>query len=157
MYSPHTCVPSTHSSTDLFHIPHGAQFGSQGTPLNTPTSSPFVGYKIKVELDLTQLHQQAGSGMLDMIPCSLERLGIVPARSLGKGKFGSLLSLQFSFRPQQKQQQQNQQRLQSPTTPGSTPQPVVVKGVRPGCPASGTALKPGEGWEGMERLGGERK
>ncbi len=101
-------------------IPEGSQFGSRETPLH-------VGHKVKVELDLSRYKLGVEGG----VPCSLERLGIVPVRSLGKGKFGSLASLRFSFK------------TQYPPPPAST-QPVVVRGVLPGKPAAETPLKSGE-------------
>lgn len=146
-HSQQTSASSIHSSTDMLQIPQGSQFGSQGSPLHTIPSAD----KIKVELDMT-LQQRPGSqseDMTDTASCSLERLGIVPARSLSKGKFGSLLSLQFSFRSQQQRHPPPPpppQHLPSPPTPTplSTPQPVVVKGMRRGCPAAASSLKPGK-------------
>lgn len=61
---------------------------------------------------------------------SLEALGIVPVRSLTKGKFGSLTSLKLKSKYSQ--------------FPVSS-QPVVIRGVIPGTPAAQTQrLKPGE-------------
>ena len=84
---------------------------------------------MKVELDLA--HFQLGLGTEGGV-CSLEKLGIVPARMLGGGKFGSLASLRFSFK------------THYPPLPASPAQPVVVRGIVPGYPAAGTQLKTGE-------------
>lgn len=105
-------------------IPQGSQFGSHGTPLHSPASSPLIGYHKKVELDLTQFQLGAGE-----VACSLEKLGVVPARVLSKGKFGSLISLRFSFK------------THYPPPPS---QPVIIRGVLPGYPAAVMRLKPGE-------------
>ena len=106
----------------VLQIPEGAQLGSQGMPLHAG------GNKVKVEVDLSryQLGTEGGRGS-----CSLEKLGIVPVRSLGKGKFGSLASLRFSFK------------TQYPPPPIST-QPVIIRGVLPGKPAAETRLKSGK-------------
>ena len=109
-------------------IPQGSQIGSHGMPLHTPTRSPLLGHQMKVELDLGQF--QLGVGM-ERGACSLERLGIVPARMLGAGKFGSLASLRLSFK------------THYPPPPATPAQPVVVRGLVLGYPASQTQLKKG--------------
>ncbi len=150
---------SSHSSVDL-RIPHGAQFGSMGTSLRVNTS-PFVGCKVKIELDLSRLQQAAGSegeGVDGGASCSLEALGIVPSRVLDKGKkFRSNLSLHLPVKSDSKSQLQEQQLLQSSPTRGSTHQSVVVKKLRTGSVAAGMSLKPGE-WldsvkDGVARFG----
>ncbi len=57
---------------------------------------------------------------VDLTPCSLEKLGIVPARSLSKGKFGSTFSLKH---------------LKYPSS-SELLQPVLIRGVVPGSPAA---------------------
>ena len=104
-------------------IPQGSQFGSHGTPLPPSTSGLFTNYSQKVEIDLSQF--QLG------VPCSLEKLGIVPTRSLGKKKFGSLMSLQFSFKSHY-------------PPPSNISYPVVIRAVIPGYPAASTSLKSGK-------------
>lgn len=133
---------ASHSSTDLSQIPQGAQYGSRGTSLEVNTS-PFVGYKIKVELDLSRLQHSGFSGGGDSVDggsCSLEALGIVAARVLDKGRFRSNLSYRFS----QKYDKDQRQNRQSLPPRGSAYQPVVVKRLRSGGVASGSSLKPGE-------------
>ena len=109
--------------TDVsLQIPEGSQYGSRGAPLQVG------GYKVKVEIDLSR-YQLGAEGELPR--CSLERLGIVPVRSLGKGKFGSLASLRFSFK------------TQYPPPPADT-NPVVIRGVLPKQPAADTNLVAGD-------------
>ena len=127
----------TSAPSSLVHTPQG---DSQGTSMQTRT------FTVSLELDISPLLQRLVSDserVIDMPPCSLERLGIVPVRSLGKGKFGSLRALHFSLMsPWQRQHRQSTGH--SSTSPGSSPQPVVVKGMRTGCPAADTSLKQGE-------------
>lgn len=125
----HSDCSSIPDGSPQIAIPQGSQFGSHGTPLHTPTSSPLIGYRVKVELDLAQF--QLGVG-LEGGACSLDKLGIVPARVLGKGKFGSLASLRLSFK------------THYPPPPAAPSPPVVIRGLVSGLPASGTQLKPGK-------------
>ena len=78
-----------------------------------------------MEIDLSQF--QLG---VENMTCSLEKLGIVPAKSMEREKFSSLVSLQFSFK------------TRFPLVKHA--KPVVIKGIVPGSPAAVTQLKPGE-------------
>ena len=135
---------SSHSSSDVSQIPHGAQFGSMGTYLQA-NSSPFIGHKFKVELDLSRLHHHfVGSEVseVDGGSCSLDALGVVPAMDNRK-VFRSTLSLHMPS-PKSDKKSQQQKLLQSSPTRGSTHQPVIIKKLRSGGVAAGTALNPGE-------------
>jgi len=111
-------------------IPQGSQVGSRGTPLPTSASSPLIRNVTKVKLDLAQFKLGAGS---ENGVCSLEKLGIVPARMLGRGKFGSLMSLNYSFKT-----------WYPPRPFTSSSQPVIIRAVLSGSPAALVQLRPGE-------------
>ena len=132
-----------HADTSGLHIdvslqiPQGSQYGSHGSPLHTHVSSPIIGYRTKVELDLSQFQLGADGG----VPCSLEKLGIIPTRSPNRWKFGSLTSLRL--------------KTHYPPPSPSASQPVVVRGVVSGYPAAAaTQLKPGEREFGYWNSGG---
>jgi len=134
---------TSHSSSDVSQIPHGAQFGSMGTYLQA-SSSPFIGYKFKVELDLSRLHHHvAGSEVneVDGGSCSLDALGVVPAMD-GRKVSRSTLSLHLSSSKSDRKGQQKKL-LQSSSTRGSSHQPVIIKKLRSGGVAAGTTLNPG--------------
>ena len=116
--------PSTPTST--LTIPEATLYGSQGLSLQPayyspmPTRAHKSSTMVRVRLDILQF----GLGVRGT-PCSLERLGIVPSRSLTKGKFGSSHSILHSSK--------------SPYTPPlEISQPVLIRGVVPGSPAAVT-------------------
>ncbi len=78
-------------------------------------------------MDLSQFKLGTEAGT----QCSLERLGIIPARSLSKGKFGSLVSLQLSIKTHY-------------PPPVNIPKPVVVRDLVRGYPAATTQIKSGK-------------
>ena len=102
-------------------VPQTTLYGSHGIPLHEPAKANII----SVRINLTQFHLGVGG-----TPCSLEAMGIVPTRSLGRTKFGSLVSLRVSFKSHY---------------PSSTHQnPVVIRGVAPTSPAAVTQqLHPG--------------
>ena len=105
-------------------LPQSTLYGSRGIPLHHPRESS--GPAIRIDLSQFQL----GVGLT---PCSLDTLGIVPARSLIRGKFGSLSSLvnPRSFRGTFKQHY-------PPSSTSSHSQPVIIRGIIPGSPVAVT-------------------
>ena len=105
-------------------LPQSTLYGSRGIPLHHPTE-PLSGPAIRIDLSQFQL----GVGLT---PCSLETLGIVPARSLIKGKFGSLSSL---VNPRSYSRGTFKQHY-PPSSSHS--QPVIIRGIVPGSPVAVT-------------------
>ena len=107
-------------------LPQSTLYGSRGIPLHHPAdaSGPTV------RIDLSQF--QLGVGLT---PCSLETLGIVPARSLIKGKFGSLSSI---VNPRSYSRGTFRQHYPPSSSTSSHSQPVIIRGVIPGSPVAVT-------------------
>lgn len=116
--------PPTPTST--LTIPEATLYGSQGLSLQSayyspmPTRAHKSSTMVRIRMDISQF----GLGVRGT-PCSLERLGIVPSRSLTKGKFGSSISLLYSSKS-------------SYPPPLEISQPVHIRGVVPGSPAAVT-------------------
>ncbi len=112
---------STPPSTPNTVLPETTLYGSGGIPLTPTHSISGRGRRgsamTRVTLDLSQFGLGAG-----LTRCSLERLGIVPSRSLSKGKFGSTFSLKYPKYP----------------STSDLSQPVLIRGVVPGSPAAVT-------------------
>lgn len=106
-------------------LPQSTLYGSRGIPLRHPRDSSGPALRI----DLSQF--QLGVGLT---PCSLETLGIVPARSLIKGKFGSLSSL---VNPRSFSRGTFKQHY-PPSSSSSHSQPVIIRGIIPGSPVAVT-------------------
>lgn len=93
-------------------VPHGAFYGSQGMSLHDAAQTSVT----SVRIDLTPYKFDA-----DGTPCSLETLGLVPAKPLARKWFGSLSNLRISFKNY---------------PPPTSQSPVVVREVIPGSPAA---------------------
>lgn len=106
-------------------LPQSTLYGSRGIPLHHPRESS--GPAIRIDLSQFQL----GVGLT---PCSLDTLGIVPARSLIKGKFGSLSSL---VNPRSYSRSTFKQHY-PPSSASSHSQPVIIRGIIPGSPVAVT-------------------
>ena len=105
-------------SPTLLQVPRTTLYGSSNIPLSHAARNIT-----NVRIDLAQFHLGA-----EGTPCSLDTLGIVPTRSHGRSKFGSLTSLSM-FKPHY---------------PTSTLHPVVIRGIAPTSPAAVTQqLHPG--------------
>ena len=114
---PETPPPSSLGEVPL---PQSTLYGSQGIPLH------HKGHSVRINLSQFQL----GVGLT---PCSLDTLGIVPARSLIKGKFGSLISLAPS-----RSYSRSTFKHHYPPSHSSSFHPVIIRGVVPGSPAAVT-------------------
>ena len=106
-------------------LPQTTLCGSRGVPLHNVRDLRLP----SIRIDLSQF--QLGVGLT---PCSLDTLGIVPARSLIKGKFGSLSSLAS---PRHYSRSKFKQHY-PPLSPSSSFQPVIIRGIIPGSPAAVT-------------------
>ena len=111
---PETPPPSSLGEVPL---PQSTLYGSQGIPLH------HKGHSVRINLSQFQL----GVGLT---PCSLDTLGIVPARSLIKGRFGSFAPSRSYSRSTFKQHY--------PPSHSSSFHPVIIRGVIPGSPAAVT-------------------
>lgn len=105
----------------MLQVPQATLYGSHGIPLHDAAKTNVI----NVRINLTQFHLGVGG-----TPCSLEAMGIVPTRSLGRARFGSFSNLRVSFKSHY---------------PSSAYQhPVVIRGVAPTSPAAVTQqLHPG--------------
>lgn len=112
-------VDSSHQvSPTLLQVPQTTLYGSSNIPLSHSAREIA-----NVRIDLAQFHLGA-----EGTPCSLDALGIVPTRSHGRSKFGSLTTLSM-FKPHY---------------PSSAPHLVTIRGVAPTSPAAVTQqLHPG--------------
>ena len=117
--------PSSHAPQPM-SLPQSTLYGSRGIPLHHPREL-LSGPAIRIDLSQFQL----GVGLT---PCSLETLGIVPARSLIKGKFGSLSSL---VNPRSYSRGTFKQHY-PPSSSSSHSQPVIIRGIVPGSPVAVT-------------------
>ncbi len=106
-------------------LPQSTLYGSRGIPLHHPREL-LSGPAIRIDLSQFQL----GVGLT---PCSLETLGIVPARSLIKGKFGSLSSLVIP-----RSYSRGTFKQHYPPSSSSHSQPVIIRGIVPGSPVGVT-------------------
>ena len=99
----------------MLQVPQATLYGSHGIPLHDAAKTNVI----NVRINLTQFHLGVGG-----TPCSLEAMGIVPTRSLGRARFGSFSNLRVSFKSHY---------------PSSAYQhPVVIRGVAPTSPAAVT-------------------
>lgn len=111
-------VDGSHQVSPTLQVPQTTLYGSSNIPLSHAARNIT-----NVRIDLAQFHLGA-----EGTRCSLDTLGIVPTRSHGRSKFGSLTSLSM-FKPHY---------------PTSTPHPVIIRGIAPTSPAAVTQqLHPG--------------
>ena len=112
--------PSTLVESIQVPLPQTTLVGSQGLPLHHIRD--LRGPSVRIDISQFQL----GVGLT---PCSLDTLGIVPARSLIKGKFGSLSSLVAP---------RNHSRGTFKQHYPPSYHPVIIRGVIPGSPVAVT-------------------
>jgi hypothetical protein len=122
--NPPTFSEEPPSQQQPMSLPQSTLYGSRGIPLHHPREL-LSGPAIRIDLSQFQL----GVGLT---PCSLETLGIVPARSLIKGKFGSLSSLVIP-------RSYSRGTFKQHYPPSSShSQPVIIRGIVPGSPVGVT-------------------
>ena len=105
-------LPAEFDLSESPPVPHGALYGSQGVSLHDAAQTSVT----SVRIDLSPFKFDA-----KRTPCSLDKLGIVPAQPLARRRFASLSNLRLSFKSY---------------PPLASQTPVMIREVVPGSPAA---------------------